>query len=168
MQDHFIKNVNDLSLCMTLPSDRAEANMKVCIPLWQEPQAHWSPDGHYSNEILVSHPVCTLSIPFFNPVYLKDSLRSHRKHIWRNKAWRLIAKEEKWSNQVDPVSPKDHLIFFLTVFLKIYFSTFLDKCVCFLIREINACLFCFCPWWRTLSEVYSWSSFFIGLFWTED
>lgn len=30
MQDHFIKNVNDLSLCMTLTGDRAAANTKAC------------------------------------------------------------------------------------------------------------------------------------------
>lgn len=30
MQDHFIKNVNDLSLCMTLICDRSGANTEVC------------------------------------------------------------------------------------------------------------------------------------------
>lgn len=33
MQDHLIKNVNDLSLCMTYTSNKAGANAKVCILL---------------------------------------------------------------------------------------------------------------------------------------
>lgn len=33
MQDHFIKNVNDLSLCMTFTIDGAGANTKVCTLL---------------------------------------------------------------------------------------------------------------------------------------
>lgn len=30
MQDHFIKNVNDLSLCVTFICDRSGANTNVC------------------------------------------------------------------------------------------------------------------------------------------
>lgn len=72
MQDHFIKNVNDLSLCMTFTSDRAGDNMKVCILLMTATQGLHSLDGHYSNMMLVSHAVCSLLILLFHPMCLKD------------------------------------------------------------------------------------------------
>lgn len=42
MQDHFIKNVNDLSLCMTLTGNRAGVNTKVCTLLGTAKQGPFS------------------------------------------------------------------------------------------------------------------------------
>lgn len=63
MQDHFIKNVNDLSPCMTFTSDRAGTNTKVCILQRTAAQGPCPLDVHYSNTILESHAVRLLLTP---------------------------------------------------------------------------------------------------------
>lgn len=63
MQDHFIKNVNDLSLCMTFTSDIARANREVCTYIYEQ--------QHRDSALLMTSILLRYSCPTFTLLSLR-------------------------------------------------------------------------------------------------